>query len=308
MIAGTTASGKTRLGVNLALKFNGEIVSADSRQVYKGMDVGTGKDLKEYSLRLTNKNGRLKSIDIPYHLIDVVDPKIRFNLADYQKKAFDAIDDILSRGKVPFLVGGTGLYVQSIIDNYDLSGPGPDKKLRAELEKLSIDNIIKKLKTDCRVSSKKFNEITKEKNKRRLVRYLEFCLTTKKPLDELFKKNKPRYNALILGLTFDKKTLSNRIEKRLKERLDKEDMVGEVEMLKSNGLSWKRLEEFGLEYKWLSLYLRGLINYNEMFDGLSSDTRRFAKRQMTWFKRDKRVIWPKDKKESVRLVDEFLKE
>ncbi len=302
VIAGTTASGKTALGVDLALRFNGEIVSADSRQVYRGMDIGTGKDLKEYTVK---RNG--KKTKVPYHLIDVVSPRTRFGLASYQKKAFKAIDDILSRGKIPFLVGGTGLYIQSIVDNYDLSGPTPDKKLRDELEKLNIEEIVEKLKIECKISDKKFQEIVKEKNKRRLARYLEFCVTTKKPLDELFKKNKQKYNTLMLGLTFDKDTLSQRIEKRIIERLEKEDMVGEVERLKSDGISWKRLEGFGLEYRWLSLYLKDIVTYNEMVGGLSSDTRKFAKRQMTWFKRDKRIVWPKEKMGSIKLVKDFLK-
>ncbi len=301
-IVGTTASGKTGLAVKLCPDFNGEVISADSRQVYKGMDIGTGKDLKEYKFKKWNKN-----IKIPYHLIDVVSPKTKFNLSNYQKKAFKAIDNVLGRGKNPFLVGGTGLYVQAVIDNYNLSFIKPNFKLRKELDELEIMDILNKLKKVSKLNKKEFKEITKEKNKRRLVRYLEFCLTNKKPLKELFKKQDPKYDVLILGLTFPKEILAGRIKKRLKERLEKEDMLGEVKRLKEGGVSWKRLEGFGLEYKYLSLYLKGEISYNEMFDGLDRAINQFAKRQKTWFKRDKRIVWVKNKTEAKKEIKKFLK-
>jgi tRNA dimethylallyltransferase len=301
-IVGTTASGKTGLAVKLCLAFNGEVISADSRQVYKGMDIGTGKDLIEYRVKKGNKY-----IDIPYHLIDVVTPKRRFTLASYQKKAFRAIDDILASGKNVFLVGGTGLYSQAVIDNYNLSFVKPNLKLRKELDKLEIVDILNKLKKVSKLNKKEFKKITKEKNKRRLVRYLEFCLTTKKPLKDLFTKQEPRYEVLIIGLTFDKDVLESRIRKRLKDRLEKEDMLGEVERLRSEGLSWKKLEEFGLEYKYLSLYLKGNISYEQMFEEIVRASVQFAKRQLTWFKKDKRTIWIKNNTEAKKRIKEFLK-
>lgn len=302
VIVGTTASGKTSLGVDLALQFNGEIVSADSRQVYKGMDIGTGKDLQEYTIEKGNKK-----TNIPYHLIDVIDPKKRFTLLDYQKQAFKAIDDILARGKVPILVGGSGLYIQAVIDNYNLSVSTPDNNLRAELEKLSIEEILNQLKKVSKLSVKEFEQITEEKNKRRLIRYLEYCLVSKKPLKNLFKKNKPKYDLLMLGLTFSNEILSERIEKRLKTRIEDDGMIEEVKRLHDEGLSWKRLDEFGLEYRLISLYLRRKISYEAMFLELLKGIKNFAKRQKTWFKRDKRIIWIENKSQAKKLVKEFLK-
>ena len=294
VVLGPTATGKTRLGVGLCVKFNGEIVSADSRQVYKGMDVGTGKDLEEYK-------------NISYHLIDVVSPNVRFDLARYQKQAFQAIDDILLREKQPFLIGGTGLYIQAVVDNYNLSDIDPDEKLRKKLNELSVDQIIKRLEKISKLSKKDFQEVAHEKNKRRIVRYLEYCLTTKKSLKNLFKKNKPKYDLLILGLTCSKEELNKKIDKRLLKWLNEEDLLGEVEKLHRQGVSWKRFEEFGLEYKWASFYLQGKIGYQEMQELISCDIKKFAKRQMTWFKRDKRIKWIKNEKQAEKLTKEFLK-
>ncbi len=301
-IVGPTATGKTRLGVKLASQFNGEIVSADSRQVYRGMDIGTGKDLKEYLIKTAKKTKQ-----IPYHLIDVASPQTKFDLSKYQKKAFKAIDDIGKRGKVPFLVGGSGLYVQAVIDNYDLTSIKPNKKLRKKLEEKNIEEIIKDLKKVSRLNSCDFKKIIREKNKRRLIRYLEYCLLSQRPLKDLFLKKDPRYEVLVLGITFPREVIYKKIEKRLKERLLKEDMLGEVERLHKCGVSWKRMEELGLEYKWLSRYLRKKISYEEMFQFLLRDIKRFSKRQMTWFKKDKRIIWIKNQSQAKKLVKDFLK-
>ncbi len=321
VIVGTTASGKTRLAVRLAYKFNGEIVSADSRQVYKGMDVGTGKDLKDYRLKIPNskfqipnkfqnpksKIKKYKIVKIPYHLIDVVSPKTEFSLAKYQKLAYKAMDDILSRGKLPIIAGGTGLYVQAIVDGYKLSGAKPDKKLRAKLEKMPVKRLFLMLKKLDAKKAKSLNESDRS-NKRRLIRYIEIHKsgpTAFKAVGPL-KPLKP-YNALIIGLTLPKEVLRKRIYERLVERLEKEDMIGEVERLRRRGVSWKRLEGFGLEYKYVSLYLRNKLAYDEMVEKLNIAIRQFAKRQMTWFKRDKRINWVKSEKEAEKLVNEFLR-
>ncbi|MEA2088875.1 MAG: tRNA (adenosine(37)-N6)-dimethylallyltransferase MiaA [Patescibacteria group bacterium] len=318
VILGPTASGKTRLGVKLCLKFNGEIVSADSRQVYKGMDIGTGKDLKEYQISLKAKSYKLKAIK--YHLIDIVSPKKRFDLAQYQKMAFQAIDNILSRKKQPFLVGGTGLYIQSIVDNYNLFDAKPNIELRKKLEMLNINDLIEKFKiinkkfsayakvsVDRQVDIKLFNNIL-QNNKRRIIRYIELMEKKKMPFDKIFKKNKPKYDVLILGLTFPNEILADKIDKRLKKWLGKEDLIGEIKNLRKNGVSWKRLEEFGLEYKWISYYLRNKISYEETQEFILRDIKKFAKRQMTWFKRDKKVKWIKNYNQAEKLVKKFLKE
>lgn len=300
VILGPTSGGKTKLAVDLARKFNGEIVSADSRQVYRGMDVGTGKDLEEY------KFGKKK---INYHLIDIVSPKTEFNLAKYQKLAYKAIDDILSRRKLPIIAGGTGLYIQAVVDGYQLSDIKPDKKLRAKLEKMTAEKLFAMLK---KINLKKANSLneSERKNKRRLIRHIEVAqMATNKSPQSPFTKGGGigRYNFLLLGLTFPKEVLEKRIYQRLVERLEKENMIGEVKRLRKNGVSWKRLEGFGLEYKYVSLYLRGKLSYDEMVNLLNIAIRQFAKRQMTWFKRDGRIKWIKNKQEAEKLVKKFLK-
>ena len=292
VILGPTASGKTKLAVELAEKFNGEIVSADSRQVYRGMDIGTGKDLAEYS--------------VPYHLIDVVNPKLRFDLAQYQKLAFAAIDDILGRGKLPILAGGSGLYLQAVIDNYKLSDAKKDLALRKKLEKLNAGELFKKLEKLSPNLAVKLNQSDKN-NKRRLIRYLEIL-----EQDKNFKsrKGQKKYEALLIGLSYSGEILKQRIFKRLMDRLKEQNMIGEVENLRAKGLSWKRLEEFGLEYKFISLYLQGKLQYEEMVEKLNLAIFQFAKRQLTWFKRWEKqgvkINWLKDFKKIEKLTKEFL--
>ena len=292
VILGPTASGKTKLAVELAEKFNGEIVSADSRQVYRGMDIGTGKDLAEYS--------------VPYHLIDVVNPKLRFDLAQYQKLAFAAIDDILGRGKLPILAGGSGLYLQAVIDNYKLSDAKKDLALRKKLEKLNAGELFKKLEKLSPNLAVKLNQSDKN-NKRRLIRYLEIL-----EQDKNFKsrKGQKKYEALLIGLSYSGEILKQRIFKRLMDRLKEQNMIGEVENLRAKGLSWKRLEEFGLEYKFISLYLQGKLQYEEMVEKLNLAIFQFAKRQLTWFKRWEKqgvkINWVKDNKKIEKLVKDYL--
>lgn len=326
VILGPTASGKTGLAVWLARKFNGEIVSADSRQVYKGMDVGTGKDLKEFSIFdfrfLSGKNKlkinseysgkKLKKIKIPYHLIDVVSPKTKFSLAKYQRLAYKAIDDILSRGKLPILVGGTGLYLQAVVDGYNLSGPRPDEKLRKELDVKSVDELFVMFKKISPKMAARINA-SDRKNKRRLIRYLEILIKTPESVGKRRKasESEKKYEPLIIGLSKPKKILGKRIYGRLVERLENEDMIGEVRHLHKDGLSWKRLESFGLEYKFVSLYLQRKISYEEMAEKLFIAIRQFAKRQMTWFRRWERtgakINWTRNRGEAGKLIKSFIK-
>jgi len=317
VILGPTASGKTKLAVELAEKFNGEIVSADSRQVYRGMDIGTGKDLKDYRLEIPNpndqlpnkfkiQNSKLKIIEIPYHLIDVANPKEQFDLAQYQKLAFAAIDDILGRGKLPILAGGSGLYLQAVIDNYKLSDAKKDLALRKKLEKLNAGELFKKLEKLSPNLAVKLNQSDKN-NKRRLIRYLEIL-----EQDKNFKsrKGQKKYEALLIGLSYSGEILKQRIFKRLMDRLKEQNMIGEVENLRAKGLSWKRLEEFGLEYKFISLYLQGKLQYEEMVEKLNLAIFQFAKRQLTWFKRWEKqganINWVKDNKKIEKLVKDYL--
>ena len=306
-IIGPTASGKTKLGVYLASKFNGEIVSADSRQVYRGMDVGTGKDLDDYVVKLKVKSGKLKVVKIPYHLIDVVSPKTEFNLAKYQKLAYGAIDDILKRGKLPILVGGSGLYLQAVIDGYVLSEAKPDKKFRDKLEKMDVDKLFSYLQKIDKKAASEMNESDRN-NPRRLIRKIEMIKGGEG--GEMMKGEK-RYDALILGLKPEKEKMEKRIYKRLIERLEEENMIGEVKRLRKQGVSWKRLERFGLEYRFIALYLQKKINHDEMVEQLFIAIRQFAKRQLTWFRRweeqGERIDWVTSKSEAVKSVKGFVK-
>ena len=301
VVLGTTASGKTKLAVKLAKKFNGEIISADSRQVYKGMDVGTGKDLGEYD-------------KVPYHLIDVADPKSQFTVAQWQKQALEAIDDILKRGKLPIVCGGTGLYISALVEGYNLeeirnqrsrlrpSDFGGQAEIRNKLHKLSLKQLLARLK---KIDPETY-EVIDKKNRRRVQRALEIYYETGVPKSKQQKKQKPPYDFLQIGATFSKDVLHKRIEKRLKHRIFNEGMVEEVKRLKKSGVSWKRLDEFGLEYRWVAKYLQGKINKEELLEELSRAIKNFAKRQITWFKRDKRVVWENNFKKTEGLVRIFL--
>jgi len=300
VILGPTASGKTSLAIELAKKFNGEIVSADSRQVYKGMDVGTGKDLKEYQSAKA------------YHLIDIVSPRTEFSLAKYQKLAYKAIDDILKRGKLPIIAGGSGLYLQAIIDGYELSLAKPDKNLRAKLEQISLEELFKKINKINKKFAQSINE-SDQKNKRRLIRYLERQITQKqeKGFIDNKKNNNLNYNALIIGISCAKEELHKKIYKRLIERLEKQNMIEEVkELHNAKKITWKRLESFGLEYRYISLFLQEKLSYEEMVNQLFIAIRQFAKRQMSWFRRwenqGAKINWLKNKKEAQDLIKEFL--
>ena len=308
VILGPTASGKTKLAVSLARKFNGEIVSADSRQVYKGMNVGTGKDLKEYIIKSQIANRKSQINKISYHLIDAVEPKQEFNLAKYQKLAYGAIDDILTRGKLPIVVGGTGLYLQAVVDSYQLSKAKPDKKLREKLEKMSAQKLFKILSGLDYKKANGLNESDK-KNKRRLIRYIEVAKSgfVAKAVEPF----KQQYEFLLIGVKKNREEIRKRIYKRLIERLEKEDMIGEVERLRKQGLSWKRLESFGLEYKFISEYLRNRLTYEEMVEKLNIAISQFAKRQMSWFRRwerqGRKIYWIKNTRMGKKLIKIFLK-
>jgi len=288
VIVGPNASGKTSLSIKLAEKFNGEIISADSRQVYKGMDIGTGK--------ITKKEMK----NIPHYLLDVASPKRKFTAAQYKKLSQKAIEKIFKKEKIPFIVGGTGFYIQAVIDNIAIPEVKPDWQLRKKLEKLKKEELFKKLKKLDPQRAKNIDQ----NNKRRIIRAIEIVLKTKKPVPKL-KKTKSPFDFLILGLKRNFNDLKKRIEKRLKMRL-KQGMIAEVKKLKKSGLSWKRLEEFGLEYRYIALYLQKKLSYQEMISKLQKEIERYAKRQMTWFKRDKRIKWIKNYKEAERLVKKFL--
>ncbi len=294
MILGQTASGKTDLSIKLAKKYIGEVVSADSRQVYKGMDIGSGK--------ITKKEMQ----GIPHHLLDIANPKRKFTVNQYQKLAMKDIKNIQKRGKIPFLVGGTGFYIQSIVDGIVIPEVKPDWKMRKKLEKLSNEKLFKKIK---KLDPERAKTIDKN-NPRRLIRALEIVLKTKKPVPELGHQTS-QLSVLEIGIKKSPEELKKLIKKRLLKRLKNEAMINEVKKLHNppageSGLSWKRLEEFGLEYRFVAQYLQNKITYKEMTDKIQKESEHFAKRQMTWFKKDKRIKWIINFKETICLVDKFL--
>ena len=339
VIVGTTASGKTSLAVDLAWKFNGEVVSADSRQVYKYMDVGTGKDLEEYIVRKQKTENRKQIFKISCHCIDVVHPNTEFSLAKWKKKAEKAIYEIKEQGRVPIVAGGTGLYSQALVDNYDLSQGKPDKKLRTRLEKMSVEKLYEKLlKLDEKMALKLNN--SDKKNKRRLIRCIEILTSIPLPVSlphprplsfpstwlgtgarrgekkgrgrAKHESNPLEYESLVLGITWPREVLKKRILKRINDRLENENMLGEVESLHTaHKVSWKRLSSFGLEYKYLSSYLQGEISYNDMVFDLARATYRFSKRQMSWLRRwerqGRKIHWVNNRTEARQLFKKYIK-
>lgn len=269
VIAGTNASGKSGLGVELARKYGGEIVSADSRQVFQGYDLGSGKITSE----------EMKGV--PHHLIDVCKSNDFFSMHDFQRLAYQAIDGILTRGNVPFLVGGTGLYIASVTEGYVMSDRMPDLAYRDELEQKStpeLYDMLVSLVPDVEVDAK---------NRNRVMRMLEKIHDG----DDHRPHNAPRYDCLKLGVTWDRETLKKRIDERLERRMQ-QGMVDEVRSLMENGASTEFLYKLGLEYRYISQYINGeFASEAEMCAELSLAIKRFAKRQMTWFRRDKEIRW-----------------
>ena len=268
VIAGTNASGKSGLGVELALKYNGEIVSADSRQVYRGLDLGSGK--------ITPAEMR----GVPHHLIDVCDPGDFFSMADFQRLAYAAIDDILARGRVPFLVGGTGLYVDAVAEGYELSNQAPDLSLRAHLETFDTPALYEMLR------EKLPDTDVDPRNRNRVMRTLERLAAD----DYRPGRRSPRYAVLKLGVTWPREILKERIDQRLEKRLQ-EGMIQEVQGLLDRGVSVQFLMKLGLEYRYITQYLTKELTWDQMIDELSRAIKRFAKRQMTWFRKEESLHW-----------------
>lgn len=297
VILGTTSSGKTSLGVWLARKFNGEIVSADSRQVYRGLDVGTGKDLCEYG------SGRLA---VPYHLIDVASPHRQFDVMRFQRLAQQSLNQIIYRQKIPFVVGGSGLYLQALIDNFNLRAITPNLVQRKLWETWSATKLLQAINSKRPDFVARLNNSDRH-NARRLVRYLEIIESGS--LENVVKRESA-YDFLVLGLNYPDDILRQRIELRLLRRLEKEALIAEVWHLHNNGLSFQRLKSLGLEYKFISAHLMGEISYEQLVKELSRAIYRFAKRQKTWFKRWEKqgliIKWLKNEREADSLVKNFI--
>lgn len=286
-VIGPTSSGKSELAVQIAKKFNGEIISADSRQVYKELNIGSGK--------VTRK----EMAGVRHHLLDVASPRHQFTVSQYQKLGKRAIKEILQKGKLPIVCGGTGLYVDALLYNYQFPSSPPDAKLRAKLDKLPIEVLFVRLK---KLDPGRAATIDRH-NPRRLIRALEIVLKTKQPIPKL--KKEFSYDTLKIGIMWPKEILKQRIKLRLKQRLG-QGMIEEVGRLNREGVSWQRLDNFGLEYRYISRCLRGLIGKEEMIAKLEKEIWWYAKRQMTWWRKDKNIKWAKDSSRSLIIAKKFL--
>lgn len=271
VILGPTASGKTGLSIKLAKKINGEIISADSRQVYRGLDLGTGKITKK------------EMFGIKHYLLDVADPKKVFSVIDYVELANKAIVEIHNRGKTPIIVGGTGFYIQALVDGLILPEVPPNTELRKDLTKKSLSELQEILK---KLDEKRYITIDKN-NPHRLIRAIEIA-TTLGEVPKLQKNSK--YDPTFIGIEISMDELRKKIHTRLISRIEA-GMIDEVKKLHKEGLSWKRMEQLGLEYRYLSRFLQNKITKEEMLTELETAICQYAKRQMTWFKRDKRIKW-----------------
>jgi len=289
VITGTNASGKSGLGIELAGKYGAEIVSADSRQVYKGLDLGSGKVTAE------------EMHGIRHHLLDVAEPNEFFSLVDFQERAYEAIDDILARGARPFLVGGTGLYINSVTDGYNIRRQNPDMELRNALNAKSREEIIEIIKT----RNPKALVGMDMNNTQRLERAAERALAG----DTGERINTPRYETLVIGVTWPRDVLYERIRERLDRRLE-QGMIREVEELRAAGATDQFLYGLGLEYRYILMYLRGEFDsFQAFYDKLFMEIRHLAKEQMTWFRKRKDICWidmtGDPYNEAAALIDEF---
>ena len=271
-ILGPTASGKTPVAAHLAASIGGEIISADSRQVYRRMDIGTGKDLADYTV---------SSIKVPYHLIDIREPGTKYNLFEYQQDFFDAYQDIQSRGAVPILCGGTGLYIEAVLKGYHLSPVPQNQELRDSLEGKSLAELTQMLtELKARTGSNMHNK-TDVDSCQRAIRAIEietYNIENPTPLREL-----PPVDSVIIGINIDRELRREKITRRLKARLE-EGMIDEVKALLDEGIPAEDLIYYGLEYKFVTEYITGKTSYDEMYSRLEIAIHQFAKRQMTWFR------------------------
>lgn len=299
VILGPTASGKTDWSLKIAKKINGEIISADSRQIYKKMDIGTAKVKGEWK-----RNGLRKSYfveGIPHHLIDFLDPGKAFTVAEFRDKALKYTKLAYKSGKVPMVVGGTGLYIQSIVDNYTIPRVGPNKKLRTSLEEKTNEELLRLLKELDAETAERIDV----HNKRRIIRALEVCILTGEHFSKLRKKGDPLFDVLLVGPRVSKEIHLKRIDDRV-EQMTKEGLVEEIQALLKQKYSWDLSSMNGIGYRQMKDFFEKGESLKKAKEKLRHDTVQFAKRQMTWFKRDKRIHWCDTYEEAEHLVDEFL--
>lgn len=287
-IVGPTGSGKTALAIKLAQKFNGEIISADSRAIYRGLDIGTAKP--------TRKEQR----QVPHHLIDIVSVGERFTVVQFQKFAYEKIADITRRGKMPFLVGGTGLYIDAVLSNYQFPPEG-DPGLRHHLDMESDERLLKILQT---IDPTTYLKIDRQ-NRRRILRAVEVALQTGQSFQKLRRKGKTRFDYLMLGISLSKRELNKRIDRRFEQWIDS-GLVKEVRsVMDETSPDW--VASLGLHYKYLAAYIQGDMQKEEALVKSKSALHAYAKRQATWFKRNKEIHWVSSLTEAEKIVRDFLK-
>jgi len=294
VILGPTASGKSTLGINLAQRYHGEIVSADSRQVYRGLDIGTAKVTPE------------ERVLVPHHLLDVVEPDEIYTVSQFQQEAIQAIDAILGRVHLPLLVGGSPHYIQAVIENLAIPQVPPQPELRAQLEARSLEDLLAELE---RLDPQSASHIDRN-NPRRIIRALEVCLITGQPFSTQKGVREPRYIPLLLGIQWSREELYRRIDGRIEERI-RQGLVQEVQGLLEQGLTRERLESFGLEYRFVSRWLYGEIaSKDEMVQKLKYASHDFTRRQLSWFRKMTSIIWlnggPELETEAEEQVNRFL--
>jgi len=297
VIVGYNAIGKSDLAISIARRFDGEIISADSRQVYRHLDIGTAK--------VTEEQQRM----VPHHLIDVAEPTEFFTLGEYKRKAMDVIADIHRRGRLPIVVGGTGLYVWAIVDNLLIPACPPDYDLRTEFESMTTNELVTRLQMLDPESASREDVI---KNRRRLIRALEVCVKTGSPFSQLRRRGAVKFDSLQIGLTMPFEQLFERIDRRVDLRFEL-GMIDEVRKLLEIGVSYGRLDSLGLEYREIARYLLGQYkNEAELATHLKQSIHQYTRRQRVWFKKDKRIVWVEVDSELqckvVRLIDQFLLE
>jgi tRNA dimethylallyltransferase len=306
-IVGPTASGKTALSIELAKKFNGEIVSADSRQIYEGMDIGTAKPkiFKPKNFKNWLLTPYVNEDKIPHYLMDIKKPSSDYSLSQYKKDAIKAIKHILEKNKLPILIGGTGLYVKAVLDNLKIPKAKPNpllrKKLENDLKEKGLNYLVKEL-IDIDPESAYIVDL---KNPRRVIRALEIVITTQKPLSSQRKIGPKLFNALILGINPGKEILKEKIIKRTYQMFE-QGLISEVQNLISKyGKNVKAFDAIG--YREIIEYLKNKISKQEAIDQIIKNTINYAKRQMTWFKKEKDIIWIKNNKQAEKLVSNFIK-
>jgi tRNA dimethylallyltransferase len=300
-IIGQTASGKTGLALSLAKKFNGELVNADSRQIYREMDIATNKIGKENVKKVNSDDKTLYLIEgIPIHILDILNPDQEFSLAEYKVLAIKTIREIHMRKKLPILVGGTGLYIDAVTENFQIPANSPTRNIREELEKKDAETLFNDLKKLDPIAAENIGK----HNKRKLIRALEVCLISNKPFSSQKKKEAPLFDVLKIGIAKNRKELYKDIDNRVDQMIE----LGLVEETKK--LQKKYSPELpamsGIGYKEISAYLNGNSSLEEAIQKIKFRTHQYARRQTTWFKKDEKIHWVENQEEATGLVEKFI--